>query len=45
MKYRLEKIVDLSNIDLDDAEQRFELQLNLKINKMRQQAAAQALHA
>jgi purine catabolism regulator len=45
MKYRLEKIVDLSGIDLDDAEQRFELQLNLKINKMRQQAAAQALHA
>lgn len=45
MKYRLEKIVDLSNIDLDDAEQRFELQLNLKINKMRQAALAnQALH-
>ncbi|MBC7544473.1 MAG: helix-turn-helix domain-containing protein [Candidatus Sericytochromatia bacterium] len=43
MKYRLEKIVDLSNIDLDDAEQRFELQLNLKINKMRQ--AVQPLHA
>lgn len=40
MKYRLEKIVDLTNIDLDNAEQRFELQLNLKINKMRHAQAS-----
>jgi hypothetical protein len=38
MKYRLEKIVDLSGIDLDDAEQRFELQLSARSTARRPSA-------